>query len=341
MCKNKKVSLEKEWDGDMATIRDVAKKANAGLGTVSRALNGTGYVSAETRKRIMEAAVELGYDMPVRKIKKQKDKEKIVGVLIPDVSLPFYGSFVKYVDIELANAGYKTMIYNTLGVQGRVSEAIELAEKGIIQGIIINADVTDEELRRLQKIPAVSFERLLGGKIPFVTSEHRSGGRRAGEIFYQNRCMIVLIITARHMTKVYADYRIEECRNYLEKRGVKVTVAEFAASNISGVTGKEIARQYMELYHNMDGIFSDDTVAYCCLQYARQMEINVPRDLKIVGYDGDDIFKLSIPRLTTIRQDVNRIAEVCVELIQKRISGERLEKEYYIPVKVEKGGTTQ
>lgn len=325
----------------MATIRDVAKKANTGLGTVSRALNGTGYVSAETRKKIMKAAAELGYDIPVRKTRKQEDREKIVGVLIPDVSLPFYGSFVKYADIELANAGYKTMIYNTLGVQGRVSEAIELAEKGIIQGIIINADVTDEERKRLQKIPTVSFERLLGGKIPFVTSEHRSGGRMAGEILYRNRCMNVLIITARHLTKVYADYRIEECRNYLEKRGVKVTVAEFAPSNISVVTGKEIARQYMELYHNVDGIFSDDAVAYCCLQYARQMEINVPRDLKIVGYDGDDIFKLSIPRLTTIRQDVNRIAEVCVELIQKRISGERLEKEYYIPVKIEKGGTTQ
>ena len=42
-----------------------------------------------------------------------------------------------------------------------------------------------------------------------------------------------------------------------------------------------------------------------------------------------------------IRQDVNRIAEVCVELIQKKIRGERLEKEYYIPIKVEKGGTTQ
>ena len=122
---------------------------------------------------------------------------------------------------------------------------------------------------------------------------------------------------------------------------MKVTVAEFAPSNISVVTVQEIARQYMELYHNVDGIFSDDVVAYCCLQYARQMEINVPRDLKIVGYDGDDIFKLSIPRITTIRQDVNRIAEVCVELIQKKISGERLEKEYYIPVKVEKGGTTQ
>ncbi|WP_242862835.1 substrate-binding domain-containing protein [Clostridium sp. C105KSO13] len=325
----------------MTTIREVAKKANAGIGTVSRALNGTGYV-AETKKReILSAAEELGYKIPERKRKNNILTEKIIGVIVPDISMPFYGNFVKYVEIELAKTGYKTLICNTLGIQGRVLEVIELAEKGIIQGIIMNADVSPEELKRLEKLPVISFERLLGEIIPFVASEHKQGGRKAGEILYKNRCMNVLIITAKHITRVYADYRIEECRKYLEKRGVNVTVAEYPAANVSLLVVEEVVKQYMELYYGVDGVFADDITAYCYLENARQLNIDVPRNLKIVGYDGNDILKLSIPKITTIKQDVAQIARTCAELIQKRTTGEKVEKKYFIPVKVEKGGTTK
>lgn len=325
----------------MATIRDVAKKANVGIGTVSRALNDTGYVTESKRELIFAAAKELGYIIPEKRTKSTAYQEKIIGVVIPDVSLPFYGNFVKYVDIELAKAGYKTMMYSTLGVQGRVADAIDLAERGIIQGIIINSDVTAAELKRLEKLPVVSFERLLGKKIPFVTSEHRTGGQLVGKLLYENRCRNVLIITASHQTRVYADYRIEECKNYLEERGVKVTVAEYPASNVTILIAKDITEKYMELYHEADGIFSDDIVAYCCLQRARETGIPVPRELKIVGYDGNDILSLSIPTITTVKQDVTQIARTCVELIQQRIAGEAVKNEYLVPVKVEKGGTTR
>ena len=331
----------KVWNVYMATIRDVAKKANVGIGTVSRALNDTGYVAESKRKLIFAAAEELGYTIPEKGVKSDTYREKIIGVVIPDVSLPFYGNFVKYIDIELAKAGYRTMIYNTLGIQGRVADVIDLAERGIIQGIIINSDVNIAELKRLEKLPVVSFERLLGRKIPFVASEHRAGGQLVGQTLYENRCRNVLIITACHQTGVYADYRIEECRKYLEEHSVRVTVAEYPASNISILIAKDIAEKYMELYHDVDGIFSDDIVAYCCLQKARETGISVPEDLKIIGYDGNDIMSLSTPTITTVRQNVTRIAQICVELIQHRIAKEEMKSEYFVPVKFKKGGTTK
>ena len=325
----------------MATIRDVAKKANVGVGTVSRALSGSGYVAADKKEIIFAVAAELEYEVPKKTVQKTVFEERIVGVIVPDVSMPFYGAFVKYIDIELANLGYKTMIYNSLGIQGRVTEAIDLAEKGILKGLIINADVTDEELKRLERLPVVSFERLLGKKIPFVSSEHKQGGRKAAEILYRNRCMNVLIITAKHLTKVYGDCRIYECRQILKEKGVKVTVVEYPVSNVTVHVVEQVVKQYMDIYHDVDGIFTEDVAAYACLQNARRLNIEVPRDLKIVGYDGNDLLKLSQPKITTIRQDVGKIASTCIAVMMERIVGNKVEKEYFVPIMVEKGGTTK
>ena len=64
----------------------------------------------------------------------------------------------------------------------------------------------------------------------------------------------------------------------------------------------------MDIYHNVDGIISEDIVAYACLQNAKRWNIDVPRNLKIVGYDGNEVLQLSYPKVTTIRQNVAKIA---------------------------------
>ena len=81
--------------------------------------------------------------------------------------------------------------------------------------------------------------------------------------------------------------------------------------------------------------------AYACLQNAKRCNIDVPRNLKIIGYDGNDIMQLSYPKVTTVRQDVGKIARTCIEVVQERIAGKRVENVYFIPVLVEKGGTTK
>lgn len=64
----------------------------------------------------------------------------------------------------------------------------------------------------------------------------------------------------------------------------------------------------MDIYHNVDGIISEDIVAYACLQNAKRWNIDVPRNLKIVGYDGNEVLQLSYPKVTTIRQNVGKTA---------------------------------
>lgn len=68
--------------------------------------------------------------------------------------------------------------------------------------------------------------------------------------------------------------------------------------------------------------------------------ISIPRDLKIVGYDGNEITRLVSPQVTTIAQNTKKLAETCVDVLNKRISGLDTEDRYFVPVKIRIGGTT-
>ena len=317
------------------TLRDIAKETGMGLATVGRAIKGTGYVSSEKKTIILECAKRLGYEItPVGK------KDGVVGVVLPDTSNAYYGSYLRYVEIVLDKFGYRTMLFNTLGAKGRVSLAIDLCERGVLSGLIINADMTKQEQARLEKIPVVSLERLLGNRIPMVSSAHREGGKIAARILLENRCNDVAIFTVRHKVPVYADVRIEECKRILRSHHIKVTVVELDSELATYTYVEEQVEGFLRRHPEIDGIFSDDISAYFSVKAAHEMGKVIPRDFKVVGYDGSEITKLIRPNLTTIEQDMYGLAKTSVEVLERLITKQEVEAQYLIPVKEVRAGTT-
>ena len=96
----------------MATIKDVARRAGVGIATVSRALNGTGYLSEESRVRIERAVKELNYIPNERARNLSRKRTGIIGVLIPDFQTPFYDALIRQIEIGLYHYGYRTMVCN-------------------------------------------------------------------------------------------------------------------------------------------------------------------------------------------------------------------------------------
>lgn len=318
----------------MATIRDIAQEAGVSVGTASRALTGNGYVSEENRAIVLKAAEKLGYVQRVSS--KQK---KAIGIVLPDIMFPFISAFLKYAEVELSNRGYKTFILNTLNVQDRIDFVIDMLEKKELDGIIINSEVTSEQLKKLERYPVISFERIFSNKIPLVASDHVQGGKLAGETLYKSGCKDVLIITAKQGVKVYADNRIDVCKKYLTEKGVKCTVAEIDGKLLSFKFASEIVGEYFSLYSHIDGMFADDVTAYCFAAEAVRRGVKIPDNLKILGYDGNDITLLTYPRITTIAQNIPLLAAKCVEAIIKRINREPVDGQTLIPVHLQKGDT--
>ena len=102
---------------------------------------------------------------------------------------------------------------------------------------------------------------------------------------------------------------------------------------------EDVVEQYMDLHQDLDAVFADDVCAYYSLLYAKRHGLRVPGDLKILGYDGNEITQLVSPRITTIAQDFSLLARTAARMIVKCINKEKVEMEKLIPVRLDEGGT--
>lgn len=125
----------------MASIRDVAIKAGVGIGTVSRALNGSGYISDETKQKIMQAVEELNYKPNELAQNLFHNKSGFIGIVVTNLSHPFMTSLVKHVENNLYTNGYKCMLCEVGDNPNRIEEFVEMLQRNVMDGIICCADI--------------------------------------------------------------------------------------------------------------------------------------------------------------------------------------------------------
>ena len=166
----------------MASIRDVAKKAGVGVGTVSRALNGTGYVAEDTKAKILAMAAELDYQPNELARNLFRNRTGIIGIVVPDMENPFFSKLLKHMEIQLYKNGYKAMICNTIEISNREQDFIDMLRQNVMDGIITGAhSLQDYAYLNLNK-PVVAMDRNLGPDIPIIHSDHKAGGRMAARL---------------------------------------------------------------------------------------------------------------------------------------------------------------
>ena len=172
----------------MASIRDVAKKAGVGVGTVSRALNGTGYVAEDTKAKILAMAAELDYQPNELARNLFRNRTGIIGIVVPDMENPFFSKLLKHMEIQLYKNGYKAMICNTIEISNREQDFIDMLRQNVMDGIITGAhSLQDYAYLNLNK-PVVAMDRNLGPDIPIIHSDHKAGGRMAARLLLDAGC---------------------------------------------------------------------------------------------------------------------------------------------------------
>ena len=123
----------------MASIREVAKLAHVAPSTVSRALNGSGYVSEESKSKIKKAVEELDY-IPNQWIRNlYKKRTGIIGVMTPDIIHPYFSTLWNYLEAELDQYGYNVVICNTRENQDKEREYLDTLERNLFDGLIVGS----------------------------------------------------------------------------------------------------------------------------------------------------------------------------------------------------------
>ncbi len=306
----------------MATIKDVARRAGVGIATVSRALNGTGYLSEESRVRIERAVKELNYIPNERARNLSRKRTGIIGVLIPDFQTPFYDALIRQIEIGLYHYGYRTMVCNCVKTRDKEKEYIDMLERNMVDGLITCAlALEDSAYQRIHK-PIVSMDHNLGDEIPLIYSNHRAGGRMAAEYLLSQGCKKVLQLGGKFGAATPSNDRYEEFARVMDENHASVQVLELEWNRLDYEYYRSQLGGYLEEIREADGVFASDMGAIGMYHFAAELGIRIPEELKIIAYDGTDITRMVTPVLTAVCQDISSLAQKCTDTLVRMISGE-------------------
>lgn len=306
----------------MASIKDVASRAGVGVGTVSRFLNGTGYVSEEAGEKITRAISDLNYTPNELARNLFKKRTGIVAILVPDLSHPFFCEFTKYCEIELYKNHYKTMVCNTIQESDREKDYIDMLNRHIVDGIITGVHSLDmKEYLNLQ-YPILALDRYIGEKIPVIGSDHQMGGMMAARTFLQKGCRHVVQVRTSMKVPTPAHDRHTALQNYLSLNDVQVDTVELEWNHFDFPYFAGTAKKILDQFPDMDGMFGSDFAAIAVLKEAMSRGYHIPQDLKIIAYDGTYIVDTVYPSLTVVAQPIEQLAKCSVESILQMIAGQ-------------------
>ena len=316
----------------MVTITDVARLAGVAKNTVSRYLNERGYISDKTRRAIASAIDELHYQPNQIARSLYTRRTNLVGLVIPNVEHPFFAAVTSRIEDELDSRGYKMILCNTLHSTRKERQYIDMLTANKVDGIIIGSHSIDIDYSEVAA-PVVALDRYLADDIPVVASDHAEGGRIAAQAFIDRHCHKVAQLVASGRVRTPSNLRHEAFANAMRLNGITCITHELQLNQFQYSTYVETAKQVLDEYPGLDGVFSADPVAVAVQQEALRRGMCVPDDLFVYGYDGTYLAEAVYPQLPSIAQDYSALARQVVEVLLLQIAGDALERlEYVVPL---------
>jgi len=311
--------------GDRPRIGQVAQLAGVSATTVSHALNGRRPVSAETRRRIMEAIAELGYRPNVMARGLRAGRSLTIGLVIPDITNPFYPVLARGVQDVLGPAGYDEIITNTNGVRDLERAALDKMISRQVDGVafaVFHTHADDLQPVIDAQIPVVR----LGGRaaqtgVDLVHSDDEGGAREAVRHLIHNGFRRIAFICGPAAEGPAAE-RVAGYRAALAEAGIGPQQNMVVHTDFSRAGGAHGVEKLIRQRKRPDAVLcANDMMAIGALDAARERGLRVPDDLAVMGFDDIEAATLVTPQLTTIANPAREIGMACARLLLDRING--------------------
>lgn len=306
----------------MASILDVAKVAGVSKSTVSRYFN-NGYVSKEVKVKIEQAIEKLNYKTnSIGKMFKD-NSTKTIALCVPVVSHPFFAQMIHAIENEAYLNGYKLLITGSGNDVEREKSFIDLLEHNQVDGIIF---ITHNRYDHFDSsLPVVTIDRHFGKNVPCITSNNYDATYQALTYLYEKKGRRKIgFIGGCPKVKSEVSKRYEAYLDFIKKHNLKpyVYYEDFRH-------GEEISRcyEFIEKYQDIDALFATSD-AFGFAFYRILSERN--KMIDIITYDGCMNKWIQVPTFTCLKQNIEEMAKVTVNVLIKRIKKEKVERLYTI-----------
>lgn len=306
----------------MAGIKDIAKAAGVSISTVSYALNGSSKVTEATRAKITAIAEELNYipNMAARTLKKQETK--IIAVFLADYGGSFYGELLDGIKTGLAQYDYEMIVCS-----GRKSHLF-LPERMVDGGIILDWTFGTAEIEQFAdrgSCLVVLDREITRPNVRKVLLDNLGGATLVMEKIIASKSQMVYLVTGPEEA-FDSQQRLMASQRELERYGVEY---EIIVAKFTEYSGREAAKTIHEKIETAPvTIFSfNDEMAVGIYQYFQETELEIGKDISLVGFDNIELGMFLTPPLATISYSKHRWGMVAAEKMVQLLSNIPVEDE--------------
>ncbi len=311
-------------------ISDLARIAGVSPGTVSRALSDAGLISQKTRERIKALAREHDFRPNIMARNLRIQRTGAIGVVIPlghetgqHISDPFFITMLGLLADELTERGYDLMLSRVIPKDA--DWLSRFVDSGRVDGVIVIGQ--SDQLAILDQVasryrPLVVWGGHSKGQIHCsVGSDNFAGGELAAAHLVERGCQRVAFFGDPRALEI--GQRLAGCKSVLEKAGLIDHMSVLPAHLVAEASDLDIAGFFSTSSTQPQGIFAaSDVIAMSTLRILSEMGYTVPDDVKVIGFDGLALGEQTVPRLSTVKQDLTTGAHNLVDLLLRRIAGE-------------------
>ncbi|NVD08802.1 LacI family DNA-binding transcriptional regulator [Vibrio sp. JPW-9-11-11] len=295
----------------MITIKEVSELAKVSQSTVSRALNGHPTVKEANRKKVFDAIEKLGYKPNAFAQALASSRSNSIGMLVGSLDGPFYGPLMHYAEDTVRKKNNHLIVTSGQESYEKERDSIHFLRSKQVDGLIIHSDkLSDDELIEVVEQNAATI--ILNRYIPEIAEhciyiDNELGGYLATKHLLDQGHTRVACITGQ-LSKGDSRDRLQGYRNALAEYGISYDANLVVEGRFDHDGNHEKARRLLDRAPDISAIFcQNDNIALAVYDIAVERNIEIGKDLSVVGFDNDSHSQHIRPRLTTVNFPVQEM----------------------------------
>ncbi|MDN3548453.1 LacI family DNA-binding transcriptional regulator [Mucilaginibacter aquaedulcis] len=310
------------------TIKDIAKALGLSTSTVSRALNGSYEIGAETKKLVLEYAEKVNYRPNPIALSLKEQKSHSIGVVVCEVANDYFSQAINGIESIAYNRGYHVIITQTHESFDRESTNVKHLLSRHVDGLLVSlsaetSDTSQYKYLHDKGFPIVFFDRVAADvNTHKIIANNFKGSFDATELLINAGFTKIAHLTNSNNLLISRE-RFDGFKAALDKHQLDFKPGYLKHCNHGGMIQDEVelaVKELLNMDERPDAIFvASDRLTISCMHILKKLGLKIPQDIGIAGFTNSDVAELFDPPLTVVRQPAFQIGQMATEILIKTI----------------------
>lgn len=314
------------------TLKDIAKVLNISSAAVSKAMNDDSRISVKTKAAVKRVAKELNYQPNHLASALRKGKSNLVGVIVPRTNSNFFSSVIEHMEDVLNKAGYNIIITQSNESFEKECKSIDTLLYTQVDGIIASmanetVDLSYYEKIKSNGIPLILFDRGENDlNVDYVGINDYESSHIIVEHLISKGCKRIAHIGGYRRTRIFNN-RIKGYIDAIKKNNLPIDDCLIIESALTLEDGRREIKTLLNLKHRPDAVYiASDYAALGALQVLNEQNINVPDEIRLIGFGNEPFTSLVSPTISSIDQHSKEIGRLAAETFLERVANPKAEQ---------------